>query len=113
MMAIINIGFNFRLDWEKSWNLQRRFEYSDFEWMKMSITEITNDDFDDESEERWNLHILRTKLKRSHHEKDDNQLQDRRYFCTLVLLIIKESFDLTSRLIYFPYNMVIWYGPYV
>lgn len=68
MMAIINIGFNFRLDWEKSWNLQRRFEYSDFEWMKMSITEITNDDFDDESEERWNLHILRTKLKRSHHE---------------------------------------------
>ena len=42
--------------------------------MKMSITEITNDDFDDESE-------------------DDNQLQDRRYFCTLVLLVIKESFD--------------------
>ena len=27
--------------------------------MKMSITEITNDDFDDESEGWWNLHIFK------------------------------------------------------
>ena len=75
--------------------------------LKFSMTDITNDDFDDEDEERWQVLFsteseLQTFTLKALKNiifykritvKDNDQLQDRRYFCTLVLMVIKDGFN--------------------